>query len=95
MRARPVDPRDQTSEVAAPRYRVVFWTSSSSSEEWQLSEADLDEVLSWVAAHGDGRRHSLWVELPDAGGGVQVVRLRGIDPPASPGTWPSWAREVG
>lgn len=93
MRARPVDPRDQTSEEDAPRYRVHFWGETSASDEWELTETDLDEVLDWIRANADGRRHSLWAVL-ERGDRVELVRLRGIDPPAAPSTWPPWAVEV-
>jgi hypothetical protein len=93
VRAYQVDPRDQIFGVDAPRYRVYYWTGSSSCSEWELTEADLDEVLAWVRQHADGRTHSLWVVLRrDAG--VELVRLRGIDPPAPADTWPAWAVEV-
>lgn len=39
MQATPIDPRDQTHEVDDPSYRVFFWDSSSSSDEWELTEA--------------------------------------------------------
>ena len=93
MRARRVDPRDQTLEMNDPRYRVYFWTESSACEEWELTETDLDEVLIWLSQHADGRTHSLWVALQrDAE--VELVRSRGIDPPASADTWPAWAMEA-
>lgn len=93
MRTFPVDPRDETLEVDDPRYRVYFWTGSSSSDEWELTETDLDEVLVWVSQNANGRTHSLWIVL-DHGDGIELVRLRGIDPPASPDSWPAWALEV-
>ena len=93
MHARQVDPRDQTLEVDDPRYRVYFWTESAACEEWELVETDLDEVLIWINQHADGRTHSLWVVL-QRGSGVELVRLRGIDPPAASATWPAWAVEV-
>ena len=92
MLASPIDPRDQTSEVDDPAYRAYFWDSPSSCEEWELTEADIDEVLEWIRVHGRGRPHSLWVVVR-AQQDVQLVRLRGIDPAAAPGTWPAWATE--
>lgn len=93
MRALPVDPRDQTSEVVAPSYRVFFWDRPTSCEEWELSEVDLDEVLAWISARADGRAHSLWAVVQrDAG--VEHVRLRGVDPPAPADVWPAWAAEA-
>lgn len=43
-----------------------------------MREADLDEVLRWITAHGDKRSHSLWVSAP-AEGSVELIRRRGID----------------
>ena len=93
MRARPVDPRDQTSEVVDPRYRVFFRVSPTWAEEWELTETDLDEVLGWISQNGRGRPHSLWVVVA-TDGGVQHIRLRGIDPTAPADTWPAWAVET-
>ena len=81
--ASPIDPRDQTSEVGDPAYRVCFWDSPGSCDEWELTEADIDEVLEWVRANGRGRPHSLWVVVRGEQD-VQLVRLRGIDPAARP-----------
>ena len=92
MLARPVDPRDQTSEIDDPAYRVYFWAGSA-CDEWELTEADLDEVLAWVAQNSRGRTHSLWV-VRRHGPGRELIRLRGIDPPAPADTWPAWAVEV-
>ena len=93
MRARPVDPRDQTSEVDDPAYRVTFWAGYASSQ-WELTEADLDEVLTWIDQTANGRTHSLWVVRHEEDSGLELIRLRGIDPPATPDTWPPWAVEV-
>ena len=92
MRARPVGPRDQTSEVDDPAYRVTFWAGQA-SDQWELSEADLDEVLAWINQTAEGRTHSLWV-VRHEDSGLELIRLRGIDPPAAPDTWPAWAAEV-
>jgi hypothetical protein len=91
--ASPIDPRDQTSEVDDPVYRAYFWDSPASCDEWELAEADIDEVLEWVRANGRGRPHSLWVVVRGEQG-VQLVRLRGIDPTAAPDAWPAGATEA-
>jgi hypothetical protein len=93
VRASPIDPRDQTREVDGPAYRVYFWDSPGSCDEWELTEADLDEVLEWVQANGRRRPHSLWVVVRGEQD-VELVRLRGIDPTAAPDTWPAWATET-
>lgn len=91
--ASPIDPRDQTSEIDDPAYRAYFWDSPQACDEWELTEADLDEVLSWVQANSRGRPHSLWAVVR-RDQDVELIRLRGIDPTADPGTWPIWAEET-
>lgn len=93
MIASPIDPRDQTGEVDDPAYRAYFWDSPGACDEWELTEADLDEVLDWVRANSRGRPHSLWVVVRH-GHEVELVRLRGIDPPTDPSVWPTWAEEA-
>lgn len=79
MRARPVDPTDQTLEVDDPAYRVYYWTGFSECDEWELAEADLDEVLAWsTRTQPAARTASGWSLYRDAE--VELVRLRGIDP---------------
>lgn len=91
MRARPIDPRDQTSQVDDPSYRVYFWAEDAGAkEEWEISEGDLDEVLAWISSHASGRSHSLWVVTRSAGE-VCLIRLRGIDLDADRDSWPRWA----
>lgn len=94
MRARTIDPRDQTSQVDDPTFRIYFWTDGGGAkEEWELSEADLDEVLAWIPSHANGRAHSLWAVTREAGD-VCLIRLRGIDLDTDPGHWPTWAAEA-
>lgn len=91
MRAQPIDPRDQTSQVDDPGYRVHFWADDGrAKEEWDLSEADLDEVLSWIPSHARGRSHSLWAVTRSAGT-VCLIRLRGIELDVHRASWPPWA----
>lgn len=92
MRAELIDPRHGTDQSAAPSYRVFFWSDDDGScEEWELFESDVDEVLAWIPEQSAGRSHSLWAATHHPGG-VHLVRLRGIDPPAPAETWPRWAR---
>jgi len=93
MPAQPVDPRDQRWEVPRPACRVYFWERQTperadtgwTSDEWQLEDADIDEVLEWVQAKAASRRFVVYVEVtqgqPDDLG---LVRLLGTDP-ADPG----------
>ncbi len=59
VRVRPVDLRDQTLEFDDPHYRVYVWIGSSTCDEWELTETDLDEVLTWVSQNANGRTYSL------------------------------------
>jgi hypothetical protein len=76
----PVDPRDQTEGVDAPRYRVYFWHGSD-SEEYEITGADVPEVLAWADLSAAGRTYSLWACLPASDEvGVNLVRLAGLGP---------------
>ncbi len=78
----PVDPRDQSSEVDDPRYRVYFWHGSH-SDEYEITGADVLEVLAWADHNAAGRTYSLWACFPAVDEvGVDLVRLAGWDPPA-------------
>ena len=60
MRVELIDPRDQTSQVDDPTYRVYFWAKGGGAkEEWELFGADLDEVLEWIRLQSRGRSHSV------------------------------------
>jgi len=91
VRAMPIDSRDQRWEDDSPAYRVCFWQlAGGRSEEWELTEADVAEVLAWADAHAGDRTVSVWVVHQDAAG-LGAIRLAGIDPTTDPGAWPSWA----
>jgi hypothetical protein len=45
MNAIRVDPRDQTWELGHPAYRVYFHDQHGSSDEYEVSDADLAEAL--------------------------------------------------
>lgn len=93
MQAIPVDPRDQRWESGGPSYRVHFWEPAGDgwrSEEWELSQADVDEVLAWASARAGGRSMSVWVAHRDSDG-LGLIRLAGIDATAAPEAWPDWA----
>ncbi|SHG31167.1 hypothetical protein SAMN05443575_1988 [Jatrophihabitans endophyticus] len=84
-------------EYNQPHYRVSLWTGTT--EEWvEIYEADVDEVLTWVAAHSDGRAATIWARIALQGGEDQQiidVRLRGIDPTGYDEDYPPWAERVG
>ncbi|TJY64044.1 hypothetical protein E4J89_19055 [Arthrobacter sp. CAU 1506] len=76
-----VDPRDQTWEVDRPRYRVYFWAGTN-SDEWEVSGADIPEVIDWAESNREGRSYTLYACVPVDGLGL--VRLAGVDPTAAP-----------
>jgi hypothetical protein len=87
-----VDPRDQTTEVNEPAYRVYFWTGDrdgAASDEYECSGADVNEVIAWANANAKERVYSLWARTPDAmqPDGVCLVGLAGWEPPTSPTTY--------
>lgn len=93
MIASPIDPRDQAIEVDAPSYRVYFWSGPGACDEWELKEADLDDVLDWVRVNSNGRTHNLWA-VARSGDEVELIRLRGIDPTTDSSVYPAWAEEA-
>jgi hypothetical protein len=75
-----VDPRDQRSAVNQPSYRVYFFTAEGSSDEYRVTEAELEEVLAWVEANrGADRTYVLYMEHEDDDG-ITLFRLSGVDP---------------
>ena len=78
MRVRRVDPRDQTWGIDRPSYRVHFYEPAGSSDEYELSEAEVTEVLGWAEAQRAGRTYVLYVCVPHDGLGL--LRLAGTDP---------------
>ncbi|MEV5879974.1 hypothetical protein AB0L75_38345 [Streptomyces sp. NPDC052101] len=80
MRIRPVDPRDMTWEQDHAVYRVYFWdTASTHSHEYQVSEADIDEVLAWTRreAESHGWSYTVYAQVGDDGQ-PGLVRLCGV-----------------
>jgi hypothetical protein len=88
----PVDPRDATSEIEEPTYRVYFWTrvplpsgipadvSSYRSDEFQLTGAgDVHEAIAWAEHNANGRRYTLYAVV-SAAREKTLVRLAGVDP---------------
>jgi hypothetical protein len=84
-----VDPRDTQWEAENPKYRVHFWqhqgasTSAWVSDEWEIAEADVDEVLHWSRAESAGRSFVVYV-LCAVGTELGLLRLYGTDPSVSP-----------
>ena len=68
MQILPIDPRDTRWEVPHPTYRVYFWQrqqphnplSGWASDEWEIHDADIDEVLNWARDNaGEGGSSSM------------------------------------
>ncbi|WP_130179262.1 hypothetical protein [Cryobacterium sp. SO1] len=67
METRPIDPRDISWEQDDPAYRVYFWELYSagyapSSDEWQVTHADVHEVITWAEKERGDRGYELFVE---------------------------------
>lgn len=77
----PVDPRDQTWELGRLTYRVYFHDAGGASEEHEVRDADVDEVLAWAEAERGARTFVLYACVPTDGLGL--VRLHGSDPNAT------------
>lgn len=92
--ARPVDPRDTSWENDHPIFRVIFFDLRPGSvpepahgintEEWEVSGADVHEVIRWAEEHAAGQRtwdlHLLVDVHPVLAGRRGLVWLRGEDP---------------
>jgi hypothetical protein len=71
MQVRPVDPRDTRWEVPYPAYRVYFWQqqrphdqhSGWASDERQIEDADVDEVLNWARDNAAGWRFVVYARV--------------------------------
>lgn len=76
MDAIPIDPRDETWEVRAPKYRVYFFDGTA-SDEFELDARDVLEALAWAEDHRGRRTYALYACVPIAGTGL--VLLAGAD----------------
>ena len=88
MHVQPVDPRDTGWEVSRPHYRVHFWRpfdgppdAGWASEEWQVEDADVQEVLAWANSDEMHRIYTLYV-CCTCDGVPGLIRLHGGDPTA-------------
>ena len=79
VRATPVDPRDTGWEVDRPAYRVYFWQPGI-TDEWELEDTDVDEVLRWAADNAAGRQYAVYACVSDTEG-HGLIRLLGSDHP--------------
>lgn len=78
MHVSPVDPRDQDWEDSQPRYRVYFHEPNGTSEEYEVSGANVVEVLDWADANRGDRSYVLYACI--LSNGLGLVRLAGQDP---------------
>ena len=78
VNVRGVDPRDQGWDIDRPSYRVCFFDASGGSDEYEVSNADVIEVLDWAEAQRAGRTYALYACVPS--GDLGLVRLLGTDP---------------
>ena len=83
MQARLVDPRDARWEVDAPAYRVYFWEPASgssgpgwASEEWEISDTDVREILDWASRDTKHRKYTLYACCA-CNGELGLIRLLG------------------
>ncbi len=81
MQTSPVDPRDQTWEIDKPSFRVHFHDSDRRSDEYEVRDAEVDEVVAWAQSGARGRTFVVYVCVPFEGLGL--VRLLGKDPNAT------------
>jgi hypothetical protein len=77
MQTMGVDPRDETWELVDPRYRVYF-RAGTACDEWEVSGADVREVLAWAEANRGDRTYTLYACVPQDRLGL--IRLAGADP---------------
>jgi len=103
---RPVDPRDTTWEVDEPAYRVYFWRPvpqpigvprGLASEEFEVTGADVQEVIAWAeATAGSDRAYTLYalVRCPKESSALfdwqAPIHFEGVAPAGDiPARWPS------
>ena len=92
MEARPIDPRDIAWEQDNPAYRVYFWELSSdgfapASDEWQITDASVHEVITWAEKERGDRNYELFIEHQERNEGrtgwvdsLGLIRLSGENP---------------
>jgi hypothetical protein len=80
-----VDPRESTFEDLSPAYRVNLWRSLGTSgafesTEFELTDADVDEVLEWArTSAGSDRAYVVYVVV-QASNDRGLLRIAGADP---------------
>jgi len=87
MQVRSVDPRDISVEIDSPSYRVYFWKRQAQDDqststgyecdEYEISDADVEEVLSWAKSKGEGHSHVCVYAVFADSDGPGLIRLAG------------------
>jgi len=74
LNAVPVDLRDVTWEDTHPVFRVYFWDEKRVSDEYEVTHADITDVLEWAKQNSAGRGWEIWVCLTRHGehGGIKL-----------------------
>jgi hypothetical protein len=73
-----IDPRDQSCEVPQPAYRVYFHDARGASFEYEVSGAEVKNVLEWADAEKGDRTYVLYACATT--NGLGLLRLQGHDP---------------
>ena len=91
MRIERHDPRDTEWELNRPAYRVHFWSQAAvlegvaarsvgwAAEEYEITHADVHEVLAWASEAAEGREFGVFV-VADHDDERGLIRLAGVDP---------------
>lgn len=86
MEIRPIDPRDTGWEVPHPVFRVYFWDRHYTSYEYEVTGADVHEVIEWAEGKAGHQLTYVLYALVDRGEGVDgvdrlgLIQLAGRDP---------------
>lgn len=82
VHVRSIDPRDQTWEQNHPAYRVYFHDADGLSDEYEVTGADVEDVIAWAHTQLGKRTFVLYVAVAEPDG-LGLVRLLGHDPHAN------------
>ena len=83
MRVEPVDPRDTEWEQDEVSYRVCFWSTRGdgwTSDEYDLHEADIGEVLHWCRSRTSADHRFTLFAKTSRDGSPGLLRLAGWEP---------------
>ncbi|QGN32620.1 hypothetical protein [Microlunatus sp. Gsoil 973] len=76
----PADPRDIEWEDSHPVFRVYFWDAQRVSDEYEITGANLTDLLEWTTANAAGRGWQIWLRLIE-NGRTGAVKLQECDMP--------------